>query len=103
MIIVLPLSMIEASWGMLLFNKPSCKPSLVGIIKNSVLLIDFYQHNRKAGNAPLGAALESVRIRFRPAVMTAFEWAVGLAACRTIHEPVANPAVWPISKLFLGP
>jgi len=48
MILVLPLSMIGASWGMLVFNKPSCMPSLIGImllfgiiIKNSVLLIDL--------------------------------------------------------------
>jgi multidrug efflux pump subunit AcrB len=47
MILVLPLSLIGASWGMLLFDKPSCMPSLLGIlllfgiiIKNAVLL--FY-------------------------------------------------------------
>lgn len=107
MILVLPLAMIGASWGMLLFNKPSCMPSLVGIlllfsiiIKNSVLLIDFYQHNRKAGNAPLDAALESVRVRFRPVLMTAFgtiagmipiafEWAVGLERL----SPLADVAI----------
>ncbi len=107
MILVLPLSMIGAAWGMLLFNKPSCMPSLVGImllfgiiIKNSVLLIDFYQHYRKAGNAPLDAALESVRVRFRPVFMTAFgtiagmlpiafEWAVGLERL----SPLADVAI----------
>jgi len=107
MILVLPLSMIGASWGMLLFNKPSCMPSLVGImllfgiiIKNSVLLIDFYQHYRKAGNAPFDAALESVRVRFRPVFMTAFgtiagmlpiafEWAVGLERL----SPLADVAI----------
>ncbi len=26
-----------------------------------------------------------------------------LAGCRTIHEPAANPAVWPIFQLHLGP
>ena len=53
MIVVLPLSLIGASWGMLLFGKPSCMPSLLGIlllfgiiIKNAVLLIDFYQEYR---------------------------------------------------------
>ena len=30
MIIVLPLSMIGAAWGMLLFHKPSCMPSMLG-------------------------------------------------------------------------
>jgi len=107
MILVLPLSMIGAAWGMLLFNKPSCMPSLVGImllfgiiIKNSVLLIDFYQHYRKAGNAPFDAAMESVRIRFRPVFMTAFgtiagmlpiafEWAVGLERL----SPLADVAI----------
>ena len=54
MVLVLPLAMIGASWGMLAFNKPSCMPSMVGImllfgiiIKNSVLLIDFYQQYRR--------------------------------------------------------
>ncbi len=107
MILVLPLSMIGASWGMLVFNKPSCMPSLIGImllfgiiIKNSVLLIDFYQHYRKAGNGPFDAALESVRVRFRPVFMTAFctiagmipiafEWAVGLERL----SPLADVAI----------
>jgi hypothetical protein len=26
-----------------------------------------------------------------------------LAACRTIHEPAANPAVWLIFQLLFGP
>ena len=96
MVLVLPLSMIGASWGMLAFNKPSCMPSMVGImllfgiiIKNSVLLIDFYQQHRRKGESPFESAVESVRVRFRPVLMTAFgtiagmipiafEWAVGL-------------------------
>lgn len=96
MIFVLPLSMIGAAWGMLLFNKPSCMPSLVGIlllfgiiIKNSILLIDFYQKFKKEDDSSFEAAMESVKVRFRPVFMTAFgtiagmipiafEWAVGL-------------------------
>lgn len=69
MILVLPLSMIGASWGMLLFNKPSCIPSLLGIlllfgsiIKNAVLLIDFYQHNEEAGKTQFQSALDSVTL-----------------------------------------
>ncbi|MEF3169509.1 MAG: efflux RND transporter permease subunit [Deltaproteobacteria bacterium] len=107
MVLVLPLAMIGASWGMLIFNKPSCMPSLVGIlllfgiiIKNSILLIDFYQEFRKKGESPFEAALESVRVRFRPVFMTAFgtiagmipiafEWAVGLERL----SPLADVAV----------
>lgn len=107
MILVLPLSMIGASWAMLLFNKPSCMPSMVGImllfgiiIKNSVLLIDFYQQHRRQGASPFDSALESVRVRFRPVLMTAFatmagmipialEWAVGLEKL----SPLADVAI----------
>jgi len=107
MILVLPLSMIGASWGMLSFNKPSCMPSMVGImllfgiiIKNSVLLIDFYQQHRKSGESPYESAVESVRVRFRPVLMTAFgtiagmipialEWAVGLEKL----SPLADVAI----------
>jgi len=107
MVLVLPLAMIGASWGMLLFDKPSCMPSLVGIlllfgiiIKNSILLIDFYQEFRKKDETPFEAALESVRVRFRPVFMTAFgtiagmipiafEWAVGLERL----SPLADVAV----------
>jgi len=107
MVLVLPLAMIGASWGMLIFNKPSCMPSLVGIlllfgiiIKNSILLIDFYQEFRRKNESPIDAALESVRVRFRPVFMTAFgtiagmvpiafEWAVGLERL----SPLADVAV----------
>ncbi len=107
MILVLPLSMIGASWGMLAFNKPSCMPSMVGImllfgiiIKNSVLLIDFYQQHRQKGESPFDSAVESVRVRFRPVLMTAFgtiagmipialEWAVGLEKL----SPLADVAI----------
>jgi multidrug efflux pump subunit AcrB len=107
MILVLPLSMIGASWGMLAFNKPSCMPSMVGImllfgiiIKNSVLLIDFYQQHRASGESPFNSAVESVRVRFRPVLMTAFgtiagmipialEWAVGLEKL----SPLADVAI----------
>ncbi|WP_457596004.1 efflux RND transporter permease subunit [Hydrogenimonas sp.] len=107
MIFVLPLSMIGAAWGMLLFNKPSCMPSMVGvlllfgiIIKNAILLIDFYQEYEAEGQSPFEAALQSVRVRFRPVMMTAFatiagmipialEWAVGLERL----SPLADVAI----------
>jgi len=106
MILVLPLSMIGAAWGMLLFDKPSCMPSMLGIlllfgiiIKNSILLIDFYQAHRKT-NPPYESAVESVKVRFRPVMMTAFatiagmipiafEWAVGLERL----SPLADVAI----------
>lgn len=113
MILVLPLALIGAAWGMLIFDKPSCMPSMLGIlllfgiiIKNAVLLIDFYQKHRESGESPFESALESVKMRYRPVMMTAFatiagmipiaaEMAVGLERL----SPLADVA---IGGLFIG-
>ena len=113
MILVLPLSLIGAAWGMLIFNKPSCMPSMLGIlllfgiiIKNAVLLIDFYQKHRESGETPFESALESVRVRFRPVMMTAFATIAGMipiAAEQAVGlerlSPLADVA---IGGLFIG-
>ena len=85
MIMVLPLSLIGAAWGMIMFGKPSCLPSMLGIlllfgiiIKNAVLLVDFYQKYREEGETPFNSAIESVRVRFRPVMMTAFGTIAGM-------------------------
>ncbi len=94
--IAIPLGMIGATWAMLLAGKHGCMPSFMGmillagiVVKNSILLIDFIEDARDQG-VPLREALEqSVRVRTRPILMTAFgtsvgmlpialEWAIGL-------------------------
>lgn len=108
MIIVLPLSMIGAAWGMLLFNKPSCMPSLVGIlllfgiiIKNAVLLIDFYQEYEQEGKTPFEAALESVRVRFRPVMMTAFGTIAGMIPI-ALEQAVGLERLSPLADVAVG-
>ena len=108
MIIVLPLSMIGASWGMLLFHKPSCMPSLLGIlllfgiiIKNAVLLIDFYQHHRESGETPYESAIESVRIRFRPVMMTAFGTIAGMIPI-ALEQAVGLERLSPLADVAIG-
>ncbi len=107
MIVVLPLSMIGAAWGMLLFDKPSCMPSLVGIlllfgiiIKNAVLLIDFYQHYRKV-ESPFESALESVRVRFRPVMMTAFGTIAGMIPI-ALEQAVGLERLSPLADVAVG-
>jgi len=107
MIVVLPLSMIGASWGMLLFNKPSCMSSMVGIlllfgiiIKNSILLIDFYQHYRKKEGA-FESALESVRVRFRPVMMTAFGTIAGMIPI-ALEQAVGLERLSPLADVAVG-
>jgi multidrug efflux pump subunit AcrB len=108
MILVLPLSMIGASWGMLLFDKPSCMPSLLGIlllfgiiIKNAILLIDFYQMHREAGEKPFESAIESVRVRFRPVMMTAFATIAGMVPI-ALEQAVGLERLSPLADVAIG-
>jgi multidrug efflux pump subunit AcrB len=108
MILVLPLSMIGAAWGMLLFHKPSCMPSLLGIlllfgiiIKNAVLLIDFYQKHRDSGESPYDSAIESVRVRFRPVMMTAFGTIAGMIPI-ALEQAVGLERLSPLADVAIG-
>jgi len=108
MIVVLPLSMIGAAWGMLLFDKPSCMPSLLGIlllfgiiIKNAVLLIDFYQNYREKGESPFESAQEAVRVRFRPVMMTAFGTIAGMIPI-ALEQAVGLERLSPLADVAIG-
>ena len=108
MIVVLPLSMIGAAWSMLLLHKPSCLPGLLGImllfgiiIKNAVLLIDFYQHHRESGESPFDSAVESVRIRFRPVMMTAFGTIAGMIPI-ALEQAVGLERLSPLADVAIG-
>ncbi len=108
MILVLPLSLIGAAWGMLLFDKPSCMPSLLGIlllfgiiIKNAVLLIDFYQSYREQGESPFDSAQEAVRVRFRPVMMTAFGTIAGMIPI-ALEQAVGLERLSPLADVAIG-
>ncbi len=108
MIAVLPLSMIGAAWGMLAFGKPSCMPSMLGIlllfgiiIKNAVLLIDFYQQHRATGESPFDSAVESVMIRFRPVMMTAFGTIAGMLPI-AFERAVGLERLSPLADVTVG-
>jgi multidrug efflux pump subunit AcrB len=108
MIVVLPLSMIGGAWGMLIAHKPACMPSMVGllllfgiIIKNAVLLIDFYKEFEAKGETPFEAALESVRIRFRPVMMTAFGTIAGMLPI-ALEMAVGLERLSPLADVAVG-
>ncbi|WP_345979489.1 efflux RND transporter permease subunit [Sulfurimonas sp. HSL3-2] len=108
MIIVLPLSLIGASWSMLIFEKPSCMPSLLGIlllfgiiIKNAVLLIDFYQGYRANGEDAYESAIESVKVRFRPVMMTAFGTIAGMIPI-ALEQAVGLERLSPLADVAIG-
>ena len=108
MILVLPFSLIGASWSMLIFDKPSCMPSLLGIlllfgiiIKNAVLLIDFYQANKEKGKDSFTSAIDSVTIRFRPVMMTAFGTIDGMIPI-ALEQAVGLERLSPLADVAIG-
>lgn len=81
----IPLAVAGAMWGLLLFDKPMCKPATMGlillggtIVNNSILLLDFILNARKQGMAKNEAIMQAVQLRIRPILMTTVSTIVGL-------------------------
>jgi multidrug efflux pump subunit AcrB len=81
----IPLAVAGAMWGLLLFDKPMCKPATMGlillggtIVNNSILLLDFILSARKEGLPKDEAIVQSVQLRIRPILMTTVSTIVGL-------------------------
>ena len=84
-VLSIPLTLIGASWTLLLLNYHVSMPAMMGfillsgiIVNNAILLIHFAQEKMADGLNPREAMLESIRIRTRPVLMTAFAVAVGM-------------------------
>jgi len=83
--VAIPLALIGALWSMLITGKHQSMGSFMGLIllagivvKNSILLIDFIEMAKEQGMSTFDALRESVRVRTRPILMTAFGTAVGM-------------------------
>lgn len=108
MILVLPLSLIGATWSMLLFGKPMCLPGMLGIlllfgiiINNAILLIDFYQNYRQSGKSPYESSIEAVKIRFRPVMMTAFATIAGMIPI-ALEQAIGLERLSPLADVAIG-
>jgi multidrug efflux pump subunit AcrB len=81
----IPLALIGAYWSLLLTGRQLSQSAFMGIIllagivvKNSILLIDFIEVAREKGASTMDALRDSVQVRTRPILMTAFATAVGM-------------------------
>ena len=106
-VLILPLSVIGAIWGLLAFGKALALSAILGIvllfaiiIKNSILMVDFIQERRQEGQSPLEAAVGSVRLRYRPILMTALATIAGMIPIALEHaiglerlSPLADAAI----------
>ena len=84
-VLSIPLTLIGASWTLLLLHYHVSMPAMMGfillsgiIVNNAILLIHFAREKMAVGATPKEAMLESIRIRTRPVLMTAFAVAAGM-------------------------
>lgn len=82
----IPLAVAGAFWGLLVFDKPFCKPAFMGlillggtIVNNAILMLDFIHEARKQGLPVEEAIVQAVRLRLRPILMTAASTIVGFS------------------------
>lgn len=81
----IPLSLIGAFWGLLVFDKPMCMPAMMGIIllggtivNNAIILIDFIDNAVLRGADRRQALEDSVKTRLRPILITTLSTVLGL-------------------------
>ncbi len=84
-VLSIPLTIIGASWTLLILGYHVSMPAMMGfillsgiIVNNAILLIHFAQEKIDQGLSKREAMLESIRIRTRPVLMTAFAVAAGM-------------------------
>ena len=65
------------------------------------MLIDFYQHHRESGESPYESAVESVRVRFRPVMMTAFGTIAGMIPI-ALEQAVGLERLSPLADVAIG-
>ena len=107
-IIILPLSAIGALWGLLAFNKALALPAILGIvllfsiiIKNSILMVDFIHERRREGKGAFEAAMDSIRLRYRPILMTAFGTIAGMIPI-AMQRAVGLERLSPLADAAIG-
>ena len=81
----IPLTLIGASWILLLMDYHTSMPAMMGfillsgiIVNNAILLIEFALLGMKKGLEAKEAMIESIKIRTRPVLMTAFATTAGM-------------------------
>ncbi len=84
-LISIPLTIVGAAWMMLLLHYHTSMPAMMGfillsgiIVNNAILLIHFAMEKIQDGMSKREAMMESIRIRTRPVLMTAFAVSAGM-------------------------
>ncbi len=104
----IPLALIGAVWSLLLVGRQQSTAAFMGVIllagivvKNSILLIDFIEVAKEQGATTLQALTDSVRVRTRPIIMTAFGTAVGMLPI-ALERAIGLERLSPLAVVAVG-
>ena len=67
----------------------------------STLHIDFYQKYKASGESPFESTIESVRVRFRPVIITAFGTIAGMVPV-VLEQAVGLERLSPLADVATG-
>jgi multidrug efflux pump subunit AcrB len=101
---VIPFGMVGAVIGHLLLGIPISMISFFGIIalagvvvNDSLILVDFVNRHRRAGESRIDAAIKAARARFRPIILTSATTFLGLAPIVFFEESLQAEVVIPMA------
>jgi len=104
----IPLTIIGASWIMLGLDYHTSMPAMMGfillsgiIVNNAILLIHFALEKMEDGMEKVDAMKESIRIRTRPILMTAFAVAAGMYPVAMGHA-IGLERLAPLGAVAIG-
>ena len=107
-ILSIPLTVVGASWIMLFLNYHTSMPAMMGfillsgiIVNNAILLIHFALEKINEGMAVTEAMLESIRIRTRPVIMTAFATSAGMVPV-ALGSAIGLEKLAPLGAVAIG-
>lgn len=106
--VAVPLQFLGVATALLLAGKYLSMPALLGIIlltgtvvNNSIVLIDYILAKRRAGMELRSAIVESVSVRYRPIMMTAFSDLAGMLPL-ALEMAVGAERFSPIATVVIG-
>ena len=104
----IPLALIGAIWSLLIAGRHQSTAAFMGVIllagivvKNSILLIDFIEIAKERGATTIEALKQSVKVRTRPILMTAFGTAAGMTPI-ALERAIGLERLSPLAIVAIG-
>ena len=107
--VAIPLALIGVVWGHVFMGIPLSLPSMLGfaslagiVVNDSILLVEFIKHRRRAGSTTPEAAQAASRDRFRAVLLTSLTTILGLLPLLTETSLQAQILIPLVTSVIFG-